>query len=58
MTTIDQVRGNLKGSELANLCPDAIGEAEEIVLDGSVPSATTLRPRTMTAVRAVVDEAL
>jgi hypothetical protein len=31
---VEQVWGNLKGSELANLCPETIGEAEEIVDEG------------------------
>jgi transposase len=31
LNPVEQVWGNLKGSELANLCPDTIGEAEETV---------------------------
>ena len=31
LNPVEQVWGNLKGGELANLCPDTIGEAEEIV---------------------------
>jgi transposase len=34
LNPVEQVWGNLKGSELANLCPDNIGEAEEIVDEG------------------------
>jgi hypothetical protein len=34
LNPVEQVWGNLKGGELANLCPDAIGEAEEIVDEG------------------------
>ncbi len=40
LNPVEQVWGNLKGSELANLCLDTIGEAEEIVDRGSVASAT------------------
>jgi hypothetical protein len=31
---VEQIWGNLKGSELANLCLDTVGEAEEIVDQG------------------------
>jgi len=31
---VEQVWGNLKGTELANLCPDTIGEVAEIVDKG------------------------
>jgi hypothetical protein len=31
LNPVEQVWGNLKNGELANLCPDTIGEAEEIV---------------------------
>jgi transposase len=34
LNPVEQVWGNLKGGELANLCPDTIGEAEEIVDQG------------------------
>jgi len=31
LNPVEQVWGNLKGTELANLCPDTISEAAEIV---------------------------
>ena len=34
LNPVEQVWGNLKGSELANLCLDTIGEAAEIVDQG------------------------
>jgi hypothetical protein len=34
LNPVEQVWGNLKGGELANLCLDTIGEAEEIVDQG------------------------
>jgi transposase len=34
LNPVEQIWGNLKGSELANLCLDTIGEAEEIVGQG------------------------
>ena len=34
LNPVEQVWGNLKGGELANLCPDTIDEAEEIVDQG------------------------
>jgi hypothetical protein len=34
LNPVEQVWGNLKGTELANLCPDTIGEAAEIVDEG------------------------
>ena len=34
LNPVEQVWGNLKGTELANLCPDTIGEAAEIVDQG------------------------
>lgn len=34
LNPVEQIWGNLKGSELANLCLDTIGEAEEIVDQG------------------------
>ena len=34
LNPVEQVWGNLKGGELANLCPDTIGEAEQIVDQG------------------------
>jgi hypothetical protein len=34
LNPVEQVWGNLKNGERANLCPDTIGEAEEIVDDG------------------------
>ena len=34
LNPVEQVWGNLKGTDLANLCPDTIGEAEEIVDEG------------------------
>jgi putative transposase len=34
LNPVEQVWGNLKGSELANLCLDTIDEAEEIVDEG------------------------
>jgi transposase len=34
LNPVEQVWGNLKGAELANLCPDTIGEAEKIVDQG------------------------
>ncbi|MGA2931897.1 MAG: transposase, partial [Acidimicrobiales bacterium] len=34
LNPVEQVWGNLKGTELANLCPDTIGEAAGIVDEG------------------------
>ena len=34
LNPVEQVWGNLKNGELANLCPDTIGGAEEIVDEG------------------------
>ena len=34
LNPVEQVWGNLKGTELANYCPDTIGEAGEVVEDG------------------------
>ena len=34
LNPVEQVWGNLKGTELANLCPDTIGEAAETVDQG------------------------
>ena len=34
LNPVEQVWGNLKGTELVNLCPDTIGEAAEIVDKG------------------------
>jgi putative transposase len=34
LNPVEQIWGNLKGTELANLCLDTIGEAEEIVDQG------------------------
>ena len=34
LNPVEQVWGNLKGTELANLCPDTITEAAEIVDEG------------------------
>jgi len=34
LNPVEQVWGNLKGTELANLCPDTIHEAAEIVEEG------------------------
>ena len=34
LNPVEQIWGNLKGGELANLCLDTIGEAEEIVDKG------------------------
>jgi transposase len=34
LNPVEQVWGNLKGTELANLCPDTIDEAAEIVDEG------------------------
>ena len=34
LNPVEQVWGNLKGTELANLCPDTIGEASDIVDQG------------------------
>jgi transposase len=34
LNPVEQVWGNLKGTELANLCPDTISEAAEIVDQG------------------------
>ena len=44
LNPVEQVWGNLKGTELANLCPDTIDEAEEIVDQGlcRIGSETTL----------------
>jgi hypothetical protein len=44
LNPVEQVWGNLKGGELANLCLDTIGEAEEIVDQGlcRIGNETTL----------------
>ncbi|MGH3629985.1 MAG: hypothetical protein ACRDRL_21405 [Sciscionella sp.] len=34
LNPVEQVRGNLKGTDLANLCPDTIEEAEAAVDHG------------------------
>ena len=34
LNPVELVWGNLKGGELANLCPDTIGEAEVVVDEG------------------------
>ncbi len=34
LNPVEQVWGNLKGGDLANLCPDTIEEAEDIVDQG------------------------
>jgi hypothetical protein len=34
LNPVEQVWGNLKGGQLANLCPDTIGEAEQIADEG------------------------
>ena len=44
LNPVEQIWGNLKGGELANLCLDTIGEAEEIVDQGlcRIGNETTL----------------
>ena len=68
LNPVEQVWGNLKGGELANLCLDTIDEAEEIVDQGlcRIGSETrsglrlppTLRPHAMNQIRAVLREGL
>jgi putative transposase len=44
LNPVEQIWGNLKNTELANLCLDTIGEAEEIVDEGlcRIGNETTL----------------
>ena len=41
LNPVEQVWGNLKGTELVNLCPDTIEEAADIADQGSAASART-----------------
>ena len=68
LNPVEQVWGNLKGGELANLCLDTIGEAEEIVDQGHcrIGSETrlafaflrSLRPDPVNQIGAVLREGL
>ena len=68
LNPVEQVWGNLKNGELANLCTDTIGEAEENRRPGTHPHrvrhqtrllvSPALRALPMTSVRAVLHEPL
>ena len=68
LNPVEQVWGNLKGTELANLCPDTIGRGRGDRRRGTLSHRQrhqtrlrlppALRPRAMTPVHAVLHEGL